>query len=815
MKKVLSIVLSIVMVLCMMPAMAFAGTADFTDAADINHDAAVDTLVALGIFEGYPDGSFQPAKVVTRAEMAKTIATVLNGGKAPVLSASTTSYTDTKGHWAAPYIEYCTSLGIVEGVGAGAFAPDAPVTAEAAAKMILVAQGYNATVEGMTGAAWASNTNVLANQNGYYAELTDIATDAGCAREHVAQMINNALAAGVVVQEKSVNKATGEVVVAYVPTATTMGAKYFGYATTATSEVLAKVVYNTTTKKFDYDLGTAGTVDFSSKTDYSALFGQAVKVLFKDANENGTLQSTEEVVGVVSVDSTVVATGVYGDITFNATTDVVTIGGVDYKIDDADNVSYLAEFTGSTATPAKYEAIKAIDNDGDDKIDVITYAPVVVEQVEFIGTKKINTSGVNDYTVENTIYTGVAVDDYVAVTTDLATGKTVLTKLELIENVKVESNKGTTYVIGGVSYKLNDRVEVALDSSYDIVAINGYVVVANPVSTTADVANYAIVLNAETTRSTGYNTTATHTVTLFKTDGTTVTVPAAQAYEENTYEGNLVKFTVNAKGQYEIALASGVNTNTALTKTATNTFVAANTTEKTPATVGGKRIADDAVIFVVAEKEDTTNGGSNNKTFTCSTITGAELAAKNTATVAEAYTKVNANGFATVALAKITASALESKTVYAYVTDSIEFKADGSAVVTLSTGTFNIAKDDTANLKSGGAAAFVKGDIVSYEFDGTKFTSISEVNLSRYKYAVKNYEDGYIVFHHANTEYKLAKDATIIYVDSAAQTVATTGQIVKASCNEANDPVANVACSLGSSTISLIVVDVNNDLSAL
>ena len=117
MKKVLSIVLSIVMVLCMMPAMAFAGTADFTDAAAINHDAAVDTLVALGVFEGYPDGSFQPAKVVTRAEMAKTIATILNGGEAPVLSASTTSYTDTKGHWAAPYIEYCTSLGIVEGVG--------------------------------------------------------------------------------------------------------------------------------------------------------------------------------------------------------------------------------------------------------------------------------------------------------------------------------------------------------------------------------------------------------------------------------------------------------------------------------------------------------------------------------------------------------------------------------------------------------------------------------------------------------------------------------------------------------------------------
>ena len=97
MKKVLSIVLSIVMVLCMMPAMAFAGTADFTDDAAINHGTAVDTLAALAVLEGYPDGSFQPAKVVTRAEMAKIIATVLNGGEAPVLSTTTTSYNDTKG----------------------------------------------------------------------------------------------------------------------------------------------------------------------------------------------------------------------------------------------------------------------------------------------------------------------------------------------------------------------------------------------------------------------------------------------------------------------------------------------------------------------------------------------------------------------------------------------------------------------------------------------------------------------------------------------------------------------------------------------
>ena len=51
----------------------FAGAA-FTDQADIKVDAdAVDTLVSLGIVEGFEDGSFQPNGTVTRAQMAKMI----------------------------------------------------------------------------------------------------------------------------------------------------------------------------------------------------------------------------------------------------------------------------------------------------------------------------------------------------------------------------------------------------------------------------------------------------------------------------------------------------------------------------------------------------------------------------------------------------------------------------------------------------------------------------------------------------------------------------------------------------------------------
>ena len=53
-------------------AMAFtmmAGAA-YTDQADITATEAVDTLAALNVITGNPDGSFAPNSTVTRAEMA-------------------------------------------------------------------------------------------------------------------------------------------------------------------------------------------------------------------------------------------------------------------------------------------------------------------------------------------------------------------------------------------------------------------------------------------------------------------------------------------------------------------------------------------------------------------------------------------------------------------------------------------------------------------------------------------------------------------------------------------------------------------------
>lgn len=193
-KRVLSLALASVMLIGMMVVGASAvNYDDFSDKDKIVNKEAVSTLVELGVIAGKDDGTYDPTGIVTRAEMAKMICVVLNGGKDPSLGDVTKySYTDTVGHWAAPYIEYCAIRGIVAGKGDGTFAPNETVTGSQAAKMLLVAAGYQPAIEGFTGATWEVKTNVRANAVGLYDGL-DINPSQGLTRDSAAQMVYNIL----------------------------------------------------------------------------------------------------------------------------------------------------------------------------------------------------------------------------------------------------------------------------------------------------------------------------------------------------------------------------------------------------------------------------------------------------------------------------------------------------------------------------------------------------------------------------------------------------------------------------------------------
>ena len=193
-KRALSMALAAVMVLGLMVVGASAAGYDsFTDKDEIVHKEAVSMITELGVLAGLPDGSFGATQNIDRASFARLVCVVLNGGQEPVLGNLTTSFKDTQGNWAEKYIAFCVDRGIIAGRGNNTFGPSDNVTGSEAAKMLLVALGYNAAYEGIGGSTWEITTNSLANMAGLYKGLETINPSQPLTRDNAAQMIYNVL----------------------------------------------------------------------------------------------------------------------------------------------------------------------------------------------------------------------------------------------------------------------------------------------------------------------------------------------------------------------------------------------------------------------------------------------------------------------------------------------------------------------------------------------------------------------------------------------------------------------------------------------
>ena len=314
----------------------FAGAA-FTDSADIKVDTeVVDTLVSLGVVNGYDDGSFKPNGTVTRAEMAKMIYVLRTGNSdASAYNDDKTSFTDIGSHWARGYIKYCQSLGIIAGKSNTKFCPNDKVTAQEAAKMLLVTLGYNAEKAGLTGASWASKTNALADENGLLEDVNTSFTTA-CPRQYAAQLIYNAIFAKTVVLRDG--EYTDETAMGVANK--TVGEKYMGMKeavgelTTISydsdkDEYSYTVVtgYKTVTDAHNQTTTTPITETYKSSKDYSKLYGLNVKVLYKTSNNKTT------VYGLYAKDSSIVASGKLGDLkVVNSDTQKIKIDNTEYKL---------------------------------------------------------------------------------------------------------------------------------------------------------------------------------------------------------------------------------------------------------------------------------------------------------------------------------------------------------------------------------------------------------------------------------------------------------------------------------------------------
>ena len=775
----------------------FAGAASYSDQADIKASTAVDMLSSLGVIQGYDDGSFKPNTTVTRAQMAKMIFTIMNGGNdnANAYASLPTAFTDLPtAAWAQGYVRYLQNTGIIAGKSATKFAPNDTVTGLEAAKMVLVAAGYNAQKAGLTGAAWAQNTMKYGQLNNLFEDV-DTDLNAALPRQYAAQILYNALDMERVVWSNDIEDfkpATD------VDDDKTIGGKYMDLVKTDAAQLLS--VEKTSGKKtYEIELATAvkygdGThtkTKFDKvPTDVADMIGLNVKVLVK-AKANGDT----DVYGVYADDdSKVLATGTVGTLdTVKNESKKFKVDGTEYKAEKAladvpviypnkesvpSGIDTLGEIISAKDTYPAY-SIKAIDLNGNNKADLVVAVPTEVKEVTYVGSSAATVGGKSYKFDDADIYDGIKKDDWAVIVSGdfTSSGDPIITKAAVVSG-KVEGVKTGSpdeYKIAGNWYKKASSVSSApsVDDEVDAVVVGNYVY--NIDTTGASAKNILFISDnklAESNLGKDYTVEArayftdgsNKKITIDKLNGKDVTTGAdsASATQVNASElaNKLYTYATDKDGNYELKELANVSGNSVFNS---NITVAKNlagydvygthTSTTTPGTsprthfdgtdysnkrVDGTLIADDAVLFVVADTEIKVISGKTARDWANT------VAVKNVGLLTK-----ESNGIDYVKVAALVndgskVANADGDKLYAYLTaDSFETKKDGDtvtkfhAIVGDSTEATDLYEDGTTN------ANLAAGSVIVYTVDGDEIDVKNVVTASAYAHnGSSTYFDG-------------------------------------------------------------------------
>lgn len=106
----------------------------FEDAELHDNVAAIEAMAARGIVSGYPDGSFQPERTLSRAEFCAMVTAALG-----LPASGNNAFDDTVGHWASGRIATAYAYGLAAGTGNGKFNPNGTISKQEAATMVAAA----------------------------------------------------------------------------------------------------------------------------------------------------------------------------------------------------------------------------------------------------------------------------------------------------------------------------------------------------------------------------------------------------------------------------------------------------------------------------------------------------------------------------------------------------------------------------------------------------------------------------------------------------------------------------------------------------
>ena len=786
----------------------FAGAASYSDKADIKATTAVDMLSSLGVIQGYEDGSFKPNTTVTRAQMAKMIFTIMNGGNdnANAYVSLPTKFTDLPtAAWAQGYVRYLQNTGIIAGKSVTKFAPNDTVTGLEAAKMVLVAAGYNAQKAGLTGAAWAQNTMKYGQLNNLFEDV-DADLNAALPRQYAAQILYNALDMKRVVWSNDINDFKNATDVSGEKT---IGEKYMDlYKTSA--EVLTSV--KKTSGKDTYEIKLADKVKYADDkkeqeftkvpTDVSDLLGLKVKVLVR-VKTNGD----QDVYGVYADDdSKVIATGTVGQLeSVGAASDKKTkLAGTEYKMDDTRNglkVIYanqgqstdkLSKIEGQKDISEVAGTVKLVDTNGNNKVDTVVVTPAVVGQVTYAGSKSVTISNkVGSKDIDDLdIYEGYAKDDWTVVTSDTytASGDTAVAKID-VTTAKVTSTKKNNSTVTEVKvndewYKIADNAEVdtlKAGNTYDFAIVGNYVVNAD--ETEADSSDVLVVTDFEDAKN-GMQSSTTQKVKAYFLDGSSKTITvekldltADDGKDEedvsavNSIDANdvnkLYSYSTRSNGNYTLK-ALGKDNKAGYESISNTSTTGVNSKNR----VDGKLISDNAVVLnVYNEIKDKDSKGTgvykDVKVLSGKTVNDWDI--KTTKGTSVAYATKKSSGVESIRVLVLTSDkkleASGSDYKYAYMTSDTQESTEGedndkTLVYEAWTGSENVTlKYDGTDAKKLG-----EGDLLIYTNDGDKFINVenNDADVTVYKVAITGNEgknlivQGSKVFSNAGKNYTIS-----------------------------------------------------------
>lgn len=545
-KKVLSLALVFVMVFALMVS---AGAA-YSDQDKIENKGAVELITALQIMTGR-SGAFDPTANVQRGEMAKMIYIAMNGvdDKAELYATLTNPFTDVgntvEEYWGVNYVKWANYKGVISGKSPTMFYPKDDVKGIEAAKMILVAMGFDAVVEGyQDNSNWEFNIAEDAKATGLLEGLSYDCLKRPLTRDEAALMVANGLRAGTITYDEMVMP-NGEKIKVANPfdtdepltktvfklkedTVTLTKTATFGMdGFSAAAKKDAKTEFETVTvtdgKVLTTDTKLLGTAD-------AVLVGHEVKIYYKAVDAVDGVSN--QLYGLFETGNTVVKTAL-ADPTATYVTDVPAEEGIyingkavsgtnmdDYAAVDGESVLYLGkETTAGKVTTFTVETIlvtkvalgtatitkNGITEDGVkyDKIAVAVADDVAADKAPF----EITNSKVDD--VKGA--TVIANNELVLVSsvfdgTDYQYSVSKVSSVDGYVSAVSTNTKGSTYTINGTKYtKANmtgmkdmvndDHLAVQNKVNYRFYIVDGKIVATTTIDGTVTTKNYMLVFN--------------------------------------------------------------------------------------------------------------------------------------------------------------------------------------------------------------------------------------------------------------------------------------------------------------------------------